>query len=351
MARILLGCLVGKVPRRVVLAYRSLLDFIYLAQYPTHNDHTLGYLQDALDTFHKHKSMLIELGIRDHFNIPKIHSLTHYINSIRMFGATDNYNTEAFECLHIDFAKDAWRVTNKRDEHPQMASWLDRYEKVLSFQLYLDSLGETPNSHETNPQPHISLPKRPHQYGQSLQNIMDAHHCPGLTPDLKTYLNQLRSRAIGEGLGQNRLEMTQLPFEKLDVYHGFKFVLEELGEDVVDGHGPNDWVRACPKTRGPHGQEQFDTVVVMRTDECEGTGLQGELILFTFLFKLPKQVYGAFASPEYWPTEPLAYIQWYTPLKPAPEKDHLMYQVKKMPLRNGNMAPANIIPLSSIRQT
>ncbi|KAG2099223.1 uncharacterized protein F5147DRAFT_582721, partial [Suillus discolor] len=54
MARILLGCLVGKVPRRVILAYRSLLDFIYLAQYPTHDDHTLGYLQDALDTFHKH---------------------------------------------------------------------------------------------------------------------------------------------------------------------------------------------------------------------------------------------------------------------------------------------------------
>ncbi|KAG1873500.1 hypothetical protein C8R48DRAFT_594056, partial [Suillus tomentosus] len=69
------------------------------------------------------------------------------------------------------------------------------------------------------------------------------------------------------------------------------------------------------------------------------------------LFKLPLQVYGAFASPEYWPTEALAYIHWYTPLTPAPEKDHLMYQVKKMPLRNTNMAPADIIPISSIRQT
>ncbi|KAG1838712.1 hypothetical protein DFJ58DRAFT_718675 [Suillus subalutaceus] len=124
MAHILLGCLVGKVPRRVILAYHSLLDFIYLAQYPTHDNHT---------------PMLIELGIRDRFNIPKIHSLTHYINSICMFGAMDNYNTEAFECLHIDFTKDTWRATNTRDERPQMASWLDRYEKVSSFQLYLDS--------------------------------------------------------------------------------------------------------------------------------------------------------------------------------------------------------------------
>ncbi|KAG2053960.1 hypothetical protein BDR06DRAFT_884962 [Suillus hirtellus] len=121
MACILLGCLVGKIPRRVILVYHSLLDFIYLAQYPTHDDHTLGYLQEALDTFHKNKIVLKELGVREHFNIPKIHSLAHYINSICMFGATDNYNTEAFEHLHIDFAKEAWRATNKRDEHPQMA--------------------------------------------------------------------------------------------------------------------------------------------------------------------------------------------------------------------------------------
>jgi hypothetical protein len=240
MARILLGCLVRKVPRRVILVYHSLLDFIYLAQYSTHDDHTLGYLQEALDAFHKNKIVLKELGVREHFNIPKIHILAHYINSICMFGATDNYNTEAFEHLHIDFAKEAWRATNKRDERPQMASWLDRYEKVSSFQLYLDSLEATPNAGEINPPPHISLPKRPHHHGQYLQNIMDTHHCPRLTHDLKIYLNQLRRGAVGEGLGRNRLELTQLPFEKLDVYYSFKFVLEELREDAVEGGRQND---------------------------------------------------------------------------------------------------------------
>jgi hypothetical protein len=118
MARILLGCLVGKVPRRVLLAFRSLLDFIYLAQYQSQDDQTLGYLQDALDTFHKHKDVFVQLGIRDHFDIPKIHSLVHYIDSIRQFGATDNYNTEAFERLHIDLAKDAWRATNNIRKNP-----------------------------------------------------------------------------------------------------------------------------------------------------------------------------------------------------------------------------------------
>ena len=55
MARILLGCLVGKMPDEVLICYRALLDFIYIAQYPTHDDDSLRYLEDALDLFHGHK--------------------------------------------------------------------------------------------------------------------------------------------------------------------------------------------------------------------------------------------------------------------------------------------------------
>ena len=43
-----------------------------------------------------------------HFNFPKLHSLPHYLESIRLLWTTDNYNTEATEHLHIDLAKDAY---------------------------------------------------------------------------------------------------------------------------------------------------------------------------------------------------------------------------------------------------
>ena len=39
----------------VIKAARSLLDFIYLAQYTSHSDETLGYMEEALKTFHKEK--------------------------------------------------------------------------------------------------------------------------------------------------------------------------------------------------------------------------------------------------------------------------------------------------------
>ncbi|EGO25961.1 hypothetical protein SERLADRAFT_437687 [Serpula lacrymans var. lacrymans S7.9] len=107
------------------------------SQYPTHDNTTLGYLSDALDTFHKHKDILVQLNIREHLNIPKFHSLLHYCQFIIWFGTTNNYNMEMFERFHIDFAKEGWRASNKRNEAPQMVTWLLRCEKVVTFQSYL----------------------------------------------------------------------------------------------------------------------------------------------------------------------------------------------------------------------
>ncbi|KIY53693.1 hypothetical protein FISHEDRAFT_30931, partial [Fistulina hepatica ATCC 64428] len=137
IAHILLACLVGKVPKRPLIAIRALLDFAYIAQYPSHDEDTLSYLRDAFDTFHQHKDAFIEFGCRKHLNIPKFHSLFHYLEAIPCKGTTDNYNTEMFERLHIDFAKEGWRASNHRDEFPQMVRWLSRRKKMVTFRKYI----------------------------------------------------------------------------------------------------------------------------------------------------------------------------------------------------------------------
>ncbi|OAX30797.1 hypothetical protein K503DRAFT_704794, partial [Rhizopogon vinicolor AM-OR11-026] len=80
------------------------------------------YLEDALDLYHDNKDVLIDppLSLRTHLNLPKFHTMVHYTQSIHAFGTTDNYNTEMFKHFHIDFAKEGWRVSNFRDELPQM---------------------------------------------------------------------------------------------------------------------------------------------------------------------------------------------------------------------------------------
>ncbi|KAJ7757871.1 hypothetical protein B0H14DRAFT_3598556 [Mycena olivaceomarginata] len=137
MARILLGCLVGKIPAKGIRACRAILDFIYLSQYTTHDDGTLDTLRNALKAWHQNRDFFISATVRKDFNIPKFHSLLHYVESIEYFGTTDNYNTEIFERLHIDFAKNGWRASNRRDEFPQMITWLGRQEKISSFSGYL----------------------------------------------------------------------------------------------------------------------------------------------------------------------------------------------------------------------
>jgi hypothetical protein len=54
------------------------------------------------------------------------------------------------------------------------------------------------------------------------------------------------------------------------------------------------------------------------------------------------------SSPSVWPKEPLAYIEWYQPLSPNPDKNHSMYLVKKQISSNPQ---CSIIPITNIRQS
>jgi hypothetical protein len=279
MAAIILACMIGKVPLGVIRCYRALLDFIYLSQYPSHDEETLGYLQNALEEFHRHKSVLIDLGARDHLNIPKIHSLQHYIHSIRMFGTTDNYNTEMFERFHIDFCKEGWYASNKREEKPQMTTWLSRREKVSSFESYLKMTFEEEEDDEDTAFTHskltdqrIILRKHPNRSKQDINDIMDSHHCPGFEKELRSYLNQKNATALTRA----QLLDAPLPFTSLDVFHSFRFSLHPpTGSDDIDfSDEQRDAVKARPKFKGQQ-DARFDTIIVMENDECQSTGLKG----------------------------------------------------------------------------
>ena len=137
MEKLMLGITIGCVPNRFIPIVRSLIDFIYLSQLQYHTSTTLKSLEGCLKTFHDNKDIVIELGVRDNFNIPKLHSILHYVDCIRSLGSADGYNSESPERLHIDFAKEAYRASNKRDHVEQMAIWLQRHEACWLRESYL----------------------------------------------------------------------------------------------------------------------------------------------------------------------------------------------------------------------
>ncbi|KAG2050853.1 hypothetical protein BDR06DRAFT_891000 [Suillus hirtellus] len=281
-------------------------------------------MQKALEDFHQHKEVIINLGVRDDLDIPKFHSLQHYLENIKNFGTTDNYNTEMFERFHIDFCKEAWYASNGRNEKPQMIAWLTRREKVSSFQSYLKMSMEDEEEefvHSRFGDQRLLLTKRPHQARRHILDVIQDHNCQGFKKDLISYLNSQLSDPHSRG----RLRHMDLPFSHIDIYHGFKFCLDSLGNDNDFDQEETDTVKAKPSLGGKPAR--FDTVVVMDTSDCETTGLKGKF------------------------QDPLAYVEWYAPLKPAAEDYHEMYLVKKCLSNADGFTPGQVISLSSIRQT
>ena len=137
MQWIFVGLLAGAVQLAVLQTVIAVINFIYYAQLQVHTSETLLALEAALETFHENKEVFVQEGIHKHFNILKIHQMLHYAEAIRSLGTADGYNTEASERLHIDYAKEAYRASNKKDYVKQMTVWLGQQEAVSHFQAYL----------------------------------------------------------------------------------------------------------------------------------------------------------------------------------------------------------------------
>ncbi|KAI1790862.1 hypothetical protein LXA43DRAFT_1095078 [Ganoderma leucocontextum] len=138
MEKVFIGILIGlHEDPRVLAAARTVLDFIYLAHLPSPTTSTVAELEDTLQHFHQHKQVFIDLDIREHFNIHKLHWMKHYAASIIEFGSCDGVSTEVSERLHIDFAKLGYRASNRKAYLQQMVMWLTRQEKVRWMTGYL----------------------------------------------------------------------------------------------------------------------------------------------------------------------------------------------------------------------
>ncbi|KAG6876794.1 hypothetical protein C0992_011717 [Termitomyces sp. T32_za158] len=146
MQRVFIALLVGAVPSLVLKTAIVIINFIYYAQLQTHTTQTILALDKALQMFHEHKDIFIQMQVREHFNIPKLHQMVHYVSAIKSCGSADGYNTESPERLHIDYTKEAYRASNKHEYVQQMTIWLQCQETVARFWAYLDWIAGTSTS-------------------------------------------------------------------------------------------------------------------------------------------------------------------------------------------------------------
>jgi len=308
ICRVILGLIIGmklpgnRSPVRLLRAVRSILDFLYLAQLPTHTSETLRHLETALGTFHENKSIFIDLGVRTNFNLPKLHSLQHYASCIELFGTTDNYNTENTERWHIDFAKDAYRATNRKDEYAQMTLWLLRKEKVLIHQVRVDHrlnaalatasttttplTGPTPpplsHSLEADPDdtPHTHISKTPSSNVPFSELISD-YGAVDFRQALTVFIAAYNEPSLSRHQLQKAAYRILLPFQKVHVFHKIK-IWNDDPLDRVDGKKALDVIHSSPARTTKKGAKKgtklparFDTALI-NVDAVPGGGVTGE---------------------------------------------------------------------------
>jgi hypothetical protein len=319
LQRVFLGVIAGAVDERVLAATRGILDFIYYAQYQSHTEASLEKMEDSLKLFHENKQAFVDLGVRDHFNIPKLHSMVHYATSIRLLGSADGLNTELPERLHIDLAKRAYRASNRRDYVIQMTRWLQRQDSIYLQDLYLawhpevvqsrvgsaeidEGLGEDsdadsqPGTSRPTTTPRLQTAVRvrqltrfvmvDHSRGYYLPStcplpnipisaIQDGHRAPLLIPALDTFLREAFP------LAHNHIQVR--PYDRLDVFK-YVSILAPSRHHLSDTKRFFK-IRAAPEAPPRDARKKptpavFDMALVIEDPVIwDGVGMQGNSIV------------------------------------------------------------------------
>lgn len=302
IAKQLVGCLAGILEKDAVRAARSLLDFAYIAQYSCHSDETLQMLDEALAEFHKYQDVFLVTGATEcallclsgplftHFvlaalDLPKLHSLVHYTSSIRLFGATNGYNTEQTERLHIDFAKRAYDASNHRSDDimPFMCTWLERREKMFRFATHIaERRGERHIALKRPPKererPAVAFAEAPNDRLRTAAQIVEDHGAASFNDQVTGFIKAHIKREWLKKKNNTPIPAYSMPNMRhlaFDVWHRVKFHTPDV--QTVDAPSTLDVAQAAPaRTRATKRTvalpARFDAVMV----ETNGDGVAGE---------------------------------------------------------------------------
>ncbi|TFK66936.1 hypothetical protein BDN72DRAFT_822925 [Pluteus cervinus] len=324
---------------RIVATLRALLDFIQLAQFPFHTTKTLKALGDALQRFHEHKQ--------------------HYVRSIKLFGTTDNYNTQFTERLHIDSAKIAYRASNRKEALMQMTKWLERQEKMTRHEKYIawriqgcplpKRIKWPPMSFVHSPQ--MKLAKYPSVWAVSLDDLESVYGAKLFFASLARYVIPQNNPNITRRDLEKEINYFKLPSMRFPIWHRIKFIQHKplMNEDQTV-----DTIHVRPPRADKRGRPvpaRFDTVIVRIREDNDGSIYSYRVAQVRAVFSLTPAMIAqslrkahkqGITCPSH-----LAYVEWFSPFPRQPDASHRMYKITRSYAADG-IRLVSTIPVSDI---
>ena len=140
-----LAPLIPKKHTGAILYAQAVSDFTMLAQYASHDNNTIRYIEHTLYIIDQTKTAfsnfrLLYQAIQErHFNIPKLHALTYYPYYIREIGSLTGVDVKYSEVIHKLLVKAFFNCINKRSNYQeQLLYYNTQYLQIMAIEeLYI----------------------------------------------------------------------------------------------------------------------------------------------------------------------------------------------------------------------
>ncbi|KAI8971258.1 hypothetical protein BD414DRAFT_518074 [Trametes punicea] len=279
MCRILIGLIIGLPlphglsPSRLVRAVRALLDFLYYAQFTCHTTETLCRLSDALKLFHANKLIFVDLGIREHFHFPKLHSLDHYPRSIELFEKIERH--EKYIAWHLERGTAA--------VHPAA--------------LHSSHVSGCPRNPPSDLKVRIQMTRHPSVYSVKFADVTTKYGATHFRDALARFVVQQNHPDLSAHEVERRSARVYFPFSSVSVFHKIKINIPDVQGLGLQQSNTRDVVHIRPARKNIYHNTVPDFRVVQ----------------VRMVFKLPdKGAAALFPSlPQSARQRHLAYVHWF----------------------------------------
>ena len=114
----------------MVRTVRAFLEFCYTVRQNAINEQALEQIRDTLGRFYRYREVFKEAGVVTTFSLPRQHSMKHYVDMIRLYGAPNGLCSSITESKHIKAIKEPYRRSNRNQPLGQMLLTNQRLDKL-----------------------------------------------------------------------------------------------------------------------------------------------------------------------------------------------------------------------------